>query len=98
MPDTPDTDMPDAYPIRFSEEFAEGLARIWSPRVLDQIQHLTSLLPTTPEMGSADVRKSLITRYGPNLRKLPVSTFVIVYRFDGVTVEVLALEYGPGIT
>lgn len=51
-----------------------------------------------PEMGSVDVRRSITVRYGPDLRKLLVSKFVIVYRFDGTTVEVLALEYGPSIT
>lgn len=80
-----------------SEEFIEGLAHVWSPRVLDHIQGIVSLLPTNPELGSPDVRESLSGYYGPNLRKLHVSRFVMVYRFDGAVVDVLALEYGPRI-
>ena len=49
-------------------------------------------------MGSTDVRDSLIRQYGVGLRKLSVSTFVIVYRFDDEVVDVLALEYGPHIS
>lgn len=43
------------------------------------------------------MRASLSKRYGDKLRKLPVSTFVIVYRFDGEMVDVLALVYGPAV-
>lgn len=86
------------YLIRITEEFIEGLAQVWSPRVLDHIKGLIEMLPRNPEIGSTRVRASLSRRYGDNLRKLPVSTFVIVYRFDGKTVDVLALVYGPSIT
>ena len=84
-------------PIRLSEEFIEGLSRVWSVRVLDHIQNLVSLLPSNPELGSSVVRESLVKRYGYNLRKLSVSTFVIVYRFENGVVDVLAIEYGPSI-
>lgn len=89
--------MPNGYKIRLTDEFIEGLSRIWSERVLDHIHCLMDLLSTTPEMGLPDVRKSLIHRYGENLRKLNVSTFVILYRFDGTVVDVLAVEYGPNV-
>lgn len=98
MPRRQDKNDAKVYPIRLSEEFIEGLARVWSPRVLDHIQSVVSLLPANPQMGSADVRDSLLRRYGVGLRKLSVSTYVIVYRFDGEVVDVLALEYGPRIS
>ena len=85
------------YPIRLTEEFIEGLAQVWSPRVLSHIKGLIEILPQNPEIGSSRVRASLRRRFGENLRKLPVSTFVIVYRFDGRMVDVLALVYGPSI-
>ena len=84
-------------PIRLSEEFIEGLSRVWSVRVLDHIQNLVSLLPANPELGSPVIRESLIRRYGTSLRKLNVSTFVIVYRFQDGVADVLAIVYGPRI-
>ena len=89
--------MPKEYPIRFSEEFVEGLANVWSQRVTDHIHKLVSLLPCNPELGSMDVRPILATAYDEGIRKLNVSTFQIVYRFDGKTVDVLALVPGPAI-
>jgi len=89
--------MPRQYRIRLADEFVEGLARIWSERVLDYIHDVVSMLATIPEMGSPSVRESLKLRYGDGLRKLNVSTFVILYRFDGAVVDVLAIEYGPNI-
>lgn len=85
------------YPIRFSDEFVEGLAGIWPQRVLDHVRSLLGLLQAQPELGSPDVRASLARRYGTNLRKLTVSTFVIVYRFSGDVVDVLAIVHGPQI-
>lgn len=90
--------MPSEYPLRISEELSEGLATIWSQRVLDHIRSTVSMLPKNPELGSPQVRPSLARHYGSNLRKLNMSTFVIVYRFDGEIVDVLALVYGPSIT
>lgn len=83
--------------LRIADEFVYSLAGIYSERVLAQIKKLLSLLPDNPEMGSADVRASLTSTYGPDLRKLPVSTFVIIYRYDGEFIDVLALVYGPTI-
>ena len=85
------------YPIKLSDEFVWGLGQVWSERVVGQIRHLIDLLPTMPEIGSLDVRPALARLYGPNLRKLTVSTFVIIYRFDGTTVDVLACVYGPSV-
>lgn len=94
----PDSEEGRTYPIRLSEEFIEGLAQVWSPRVLDHVRDLIETLSANPEIGSPRVRHSLRRRYGDSLRKLPVSTFVIVYRFDGETVDVLALVYGPSVS
>ena len=86
------------YPMRLTDEFIDGLARVWSPRIRDHIRGLIALLPTNPQLGSPRVRRSLKERYGDNLRKLTVSTFVIIYRFDGEFIDILALVYGPNIS
>ena len=83
--------------LRIADEFVNALAGIYSQRVLDHIRNLLSLLTDNPELGSANVRQSLVDRYGEGIRKLPVSTFVIVYRISGNHIDVLALVYGPAI-
>ena len=97
MPESPD-EGGKRFDVRIADEFVYGLAGIYSKRVLDQIENCVSLLETSPEIGSANVRQSLIDRFGKGIRKIPVSTFVIVYRFDGRVVDVLALVYGPGVS
>ncbi|MGN0054920.1 MAG: type II toxin-antitoxin system RelE/ParE family toxin [Atopobiaceae bacterium] len=85
------------YQLRIAEEFSEGLSIIRSARVLQSIRSVLELLPTQPEIGSPDIRPVLTARYGPGLRKLVVSTFVIIYRFDSQTIDVLAIIHGPSI-
>lgn len=83
--------------LRISEEFSASLAGIYSERVLGRIWDALSNLRSFPEMGSARVRRCLIDQYGEELRQIPISTFLIVYRYDGQVVDVLALVYGPSV-
>ena len=83
--------------LRIADEFTYALASIYSQRLLDHIRNLLSLLSDNPELGSSHVRQSLVDRYGVGIRKIPVSTFVIVYRIADDSVDVLALVYGPSI-
>ena len=83
--------------LRISDEFIYALSGIYSQRVFDHVRNLLSLLPENPEIGSSNVRQSLIDRYGNGIRKLHVSTFVIVYRISDDYVDVLALVYGPAV-
>lgn len=85
------------FKLRITQEFVEGLATVYSNRLLDQMKNILLLLETTPEIGSPQVRPFLQRVYGEGIRKIPVSKFVIVYRFDGTCVDVLALVYGPTI-
>ena len=83
--------------LRIAEEFSAALAEIYSTRVLSRIESVVRSLAQFPEMGSPRVRRCLIEQYGDNLRQIPVSTFLVVYRYDGKTVDVLALVYGPAV-
>ena len=83
--------------VRIADEFLYGLAGIFSERVLDQIRKNVGLLADFPELGSTNVRASLVERYGSNIRKIAISTFVLVYRYENDVVDVLALVYGPSI-
>ena len=80
-----------------SNEFVEALSNISSTALLDRIHGLLQSIHEFPAIGSPNVRKSLVDRYGEGLRKMPVSTFVIVYRVTDDAIEILALVYGPSI-
>ena len=80
-----------------AEEFAYGLANVYSDTLRKRIFGLLRSIQEFPGMGSADVRDSLVERYGEGLRKIGVSSFVIVYRLTDTTIEVLSLVYGPTI-
>lgn len=88
--------MPSAE-LRITEEFSAALAEIYSTRVLSRIESAVRSLAQFPEMGSPRVRRCLVEQYGDNLRQVPVSTFLVVYRYDEKTVDVLALVYGPAV-
>lgn len=83
--------------LRIAEEFSVGLAEIYSDRVLERIERAVRGLTEFPEMGSPLVRRSLVSQYGEGLRQIPVATFLIVYRYEGRAVDVLALVYGPSV-
>lgn len=83
--------------VRVADEFLYGLAGVFSERVLDRVRQDVGLLADFPELGSTNVRASLTERYGSGVRKIVVSTFVIVYRYENNVVDVLALVYGPSI-
>lgn len=88
--------MPSAQ-LRIAEEFSAALAEIYSDSVLSRIESAVRNLAQFPEMGSPRVRRCLVEQYGEGLRQVPISTFLIVYRYDGRTVDVLALVYGPAV-
>ena len=88
--------MPSAQ-LRIAEEFSVSLAEIYSDNALSRIESAVSNLAQFPEMGSPRVRRCLVELYGDGLRQIPVSTLLIVYRYDGRTVDVLALVYGPAV-
>lgn len=83
--------------LRVADEFLESLADVYSDRVLARIRTALEGLRAFPEMGSPLVRRSVINLYGEGLRQIPISSFLIVYRYDGESVDVLALVYGPSV-
>lgn len=88
--------MPSAR-LRIAEEFVSALGEAYSHRVLARIHDALSNLQAFPEMGSPRVRSCLSDLYGEGLRQIAISTLLIVYRYDGATVDVLALVYGPSV-
>ena len=83
--------------LRIADEFIADLADVQSQKALARIYDQVRLLERFPEMGSPDVRPVLVRRYGAGLRQLVVAPYVIVYRYGGGYVDVLALVYGPAV-
>lgn len=88
--------MPSARP-RIADEFVEALAGVSSDRVLARIRAALDSLGAFPEMGSPLVRRSITNLYGEGLQQIPISSFLVVYRYDGKFVDVLTLVYGPSV-
>ena len=68
-------------------------------RVFEKIVQAARNVADFPEMGSPLVRESIVKRYGEELRQIPASTFLIVYRYvyGENAGDVLALVYGSSI-
>lgn len=88
------------HKIIYADRFIDDLAQVYPGAVLAEIDTWLELLETFPEIGSSNVRESLKRRFGKNLRKIPVSSFVIIYRYDdeAALLEVLAMPYAATIT
>lgn len=87
--------------LRIADEFNEDLALIYSGTLLNRIHtvlnQLLNQLLQFPDMGSPNVRPSLIQQYGEGIRTLSLSSFVLVYRHRDEVVDVPALIHGPRI-
>lgn len=67
--------MPD---IIFTERFAQDLRRVKSSKMRGKILDVMDMLYQVPTMGSRSLPTSIIEQYGKNVRKLPVSPFLII--------------------
>lgn len=83
--------------LRIADEFVYDIAGITSQRLLAEIHDAVSLLADNPKMGSPNIRNSLRVAFGGGIRKLVVSPFVIIYRYQDGIVDVLACVYGPRV-
>ena len=83
--------------LHIADEFIDGLTQIYSERLLARIKGILNSLMEFPQMGSPLVRRCLIEAYGEGIRQIAVSTYLIIYRYDGDSVDVLALVYGPTV-
>ncbi|MCH4213629.1 MAG: type II toxin-antitoxin system RelE/ParE family toxin [Atopobiaceae bacterium] len=73
------------------------MADVSSDRILERLLESVHGLSVFPEMGSRLIRETVIERFGEDIRKLVVSPFVIIYRYDGNQVVLLDVLYGPRV-
>jgi plasmid stabilization system protein ParE len=84
--------------IRYSERSIKDVAAIYSSKVQKELDSVLQSLEKFPELGSSQVRNSLKAVFESDLRKMPVSNFLIIYRYTEQTVDILALVYGPTVS
>lgn len=86
--------------IIYSNEFIEDVRRIYSQRILADLNERLADLESFPKLGSASMPANFIKRFGGNVRKFPAPPFMIVYRYEesNETIEFLALPYEKQIS
>lgn len=65
-----------------TENFENGLQKIYSNKLLDKIQNALKQIQTIPDISAANVPDSILKKWGDNVRILPVNPFDIVYTYN----------------
>lgn len=68
--------------IIYTDAFIEDMLGVKLASKRDEILGKVDLLSDFPDLGSANVPKSIRQEYGSSIRKLVVSPFDIVYEYD----------------
>lgn len=81
--------------IVLTEGFLEDMRIVQREEKTDEILDRISLLESSPEIGSALLPPSIVRKYGPQVRKLIVMPFDVIYEYmlADDTVVVLALVH-----
>ena len=66
--------------VLYAASFFNEIAQVESAHVRNNILEATELLAVIPEMGSKRLPKSIMEKYGPDIRKLVVSPFLVLYK------------------
>ena len=69
--------------VLYADSFFDEMVQVETERVRDNILDATELLAAIPEMGSTNLPRSIVEKYGPDVRKLVVSPFLVLYKLLG---------------
>lgn len=85
--------------VVFTEGFMADASIVEHEEKLDEVLGAIALLESFPEMGSAILPSSIRRRYGPQVRKLAVRPFDIIYDYlpKEDTVVILSLVHQRGV-
>jgi hypothetical protein len=83
--------------VAFSDPFLDELREVGSDALANEVWQLAETLRHFPQLGTTAVRDSIASRYGQDIRKLPVGSFLVIYCFDGGSVTFLALISGSRV-
>lgn len=66
--------------VLYASSFFEEIGKVEKKRVRDNILDATELLAVIPEMGSTNLPRSIVEKYGLDVRKLVVPPFLVLYK------------------
>ena len=66
--------------LLFTDAFMDDMLQIYSKKVYEAVFRAIELLPSVPVLGSTDLPDSILTKYGPMVRKMVVPPFLVVYK------------------
>ena len=66
--------------VLYASSFFEEIGKVEKKRVRDNILDATELLAVMPEMGSTNLPRLIVEKYGPDVRKLVVPPFLVLYK------------------
>lgn len=75
----------------YADAFLNDLVAVEQASKRDEIFDKVDLLADFPDLGSANLPVSILSRYGTTVRKLVVSPFDVVYEYDPASDEVHVL-------
>ena len=58
----------------------DDMLQIYSKKVYEAVFRAIELLPSVPVPRSTDLPDSILTKYGPMVRKMVVPPFLVVYK------------------
>lgn len=65
--------------IAYTARFIADIQRVERSSKRDEILDAIELLPFVPEMGSTRLPESIVEEFGPQVRKLVVKPFIVLY-------------------
>ena len=68
--------------VSFTDRFMREAAKVQTVKKRKELRRATETLAQFPEIGSANIAASIAREYGPNVRKLVVNPFLVVYEYD----------------
>lgn len=80
--------------ITFTDAFADEYQSIASKNTRKRIRQAVEAIITFPDMVAAMPRRSLVQRYGADIRTLPAGSYVVVYRHHDGKLILVALVSG----
>jgi plasmid stabilization system protein ParE len=81
--------------LKITETFVAEASQIYTDKLFNKVFQMVDTLKTMPELGSRNLPESIIKKYGSGCRKLVVSPFDIIYRYNQPQnlVEIIALVH-----
>lgn len=77
--------------IIYTDSFASTYREITSTSTKKRVRRAIESIATFPDMESAIPTKSLVQRYGKDIRTLPAGSYVIVYEHRNTALILVAL-------